>query len=205
MNFRPNKTIVATIAGPLNPPILGDFEASTARKSPRIGGLGGGSSGSVAPISRFGIRPLSIALLCGAFVLGIADGALADNYQCQPDPSQSHSPPSPPVTAPDLARAIEQLNNADAKVRLAGISALSAMGESAKEATPQLILLLKDSSPTVRSSAASALGIVGVEVAGTAAQLEQIMKDDPNPEVRKAASEALEYLYYIDHERIRGL
>jgi HEAT repeat protein len=109
------------------------------------------------------------------------------------------------VTAPDLARAIEQLNNADAKVRLAGISALSAMGESAKEATPQLILLLKDSSPTVRSIAASALGIVGVEVAGTAAQLEQTMKDDPNPEVRKAASEALEYLYYIDHERIRGL
>jgi CHAT domain-containing protein len=29
------------IAGPLNPPILGDFETALARKSPRIGGLGG--------------------------------------------------------------------------------------------------------------------------------------------------------------------
>jgi CHAT domain-containing protein len=29
------------IAGPLNPPILGDFETVLARKSPRIGGLGG--------------------------------------------------------------------------------------------------------------------------------------------------------------------
>jgi hypothetical protein len=52
----PNQTIIATVAGPLNPPILGDFEAILARKSPRIGGLGGGSAGFVSPISKFGIR-----------------------------------------------------------------------------------------------------------------------------------------------------
>ncbi len=151
------------------------------------------------------LRPLNIALLCGAFILGITDVGLADNYQRQPYPSQSYSPPSPPVTDQDLATAIEQLENSDVHVRLAGVRALSLMGDSAKQATPQLILLLKDSNPSVRSSAASALGIVGVEVAGTAEQLEQVMKDDPNPEVRKAASEALDYLYYVDHERIRGL
>jgi AAA ATPase domain len=44
-----NQTVVATMVGPLNPPILGDFETGLARKSPSIGGLGGGSSESVAP------------------------------------------------------------------------------------------------------------------------------------------------------------
>ncbi len=38
---KPNQPAVATIAGPLNPPILGDFETGLARKSPSIGGLGG--------------------------------------------------------------------------------------------------------------------------------------------------------------------
>jgi hypothetical protein len=39
-----DQPVVATVAGPLNPPILGDFETDPARKSPRIGGLGGGSA-----------------------------------------------------------------------------------------------------------------------------------------------------------------
>jgi filamentous hemagglutinin family protein len=41
-----DQTIVETMAGPLNPPILGDFEVG-ARKSPRIGGLGGGLAASL--------------------------------------------------------------------------------------------------------------------------------------------------------------
>jgi hypothetical protein len=45
---KPNLSIIARIAGPLNPTILGDFERVLARKSPRIGGLGGGSAGYVA-------------------------------------------------------------------------------------------------------------------------------------------------------------
>jgi hypothetical protein len=36
MSVIPNQTMVAIMAGPLNPPILGDFEAVLARKSPRI-------------------------------------------------------------------------------------------------------------------------------------------------------------------------
>jgi hypothetical protein len=36
-----NQSTVAKIDGPLNPPILGDFETGLVRKSPRIGGLGG--------------------------------------------------------------------------------------------------------------------------------------------------------------------
>jgi hypothetical protein len=51
-----NQTIIATIAGPLNPPILGDFEIVLARKSPRIGGLGGCSVGYITSISRYGIK-----------------------------------------------------------------------------------------------------------------------------------------------------
>ncbi len=36
-----DQAIVAAVAGPLNPPKMGDFETGLARKSPRIGGLGG--------------------------------------------------------------------------------------------------------------------------------------------------------------------
>ncbi|NJM44901.1 MAG: hypothetical protein HC860_01035 [Alkalinema sp. RU_4_3] len=39
-----DRSIATTIAGPLNPPILGDFETAPARKSPSIGGLGGDSA-----------------------------------------------------------------------------------------------------------------------------------------------------------------
>jgi 5-oxoprolinase (ATP-hydrolysing) len=38
---------VEAISGPLNPPILGDFETDLARKSPSIGGVGGGSAVNV--------------------------------------------------------------------------------------------------------------------------------------------------------------
>jgi hypothetical protein len=51
----PNQTIVATVACPLNSPILGEFETVLARKPPRIGELAGGSAGFVASIARFGI------------------------------------------------------------------------------------------------------------------------------------------------------
>jgi endo-1,4-beta-xylanase len=48
--FIPYQAVVSTLAaGPLNPPILGDFEKARVRKSPSIGGLGGelaGDSGS---------------------------------------------------------------------------------------------------------------------------------------------------------------
>jgi hypothetical protein len=55
-HLMPNHPIATTIAGPLNPPMLGDFEAAPVRESPSIGGLGGGSAGYVVSISRFGIR-----------------------------------------------------------------------------------------------------------------------------------------------------
>ncbi len=41
LDMKPNQSMVTTIAGPLNPPILGGFEADVVRKSPRIGELGG--------------------------------------------------------------------------------------------------------------------------------------------------------------------
>jgi replicative DNA helicase len=39
-----NQTIVATMAGPLNPPILGDFELGSMARLPQTWGLGGGSA-----------------------------------------------------------------------------------------------------------------------------------------------------------------
>jgi replicative DNA helicase len=38
------RALAIAMAGPLNPPILGDFELDLVRKSPSIGGLGGGSA-----------------------------------------------------------------------------------------------------------------------------------------------------------------
>jgi hypothetical protein len=63
----PNRS-VAAMAGPLNPPILGDFETDLARKSPSIGGLGGDST--PAPTG-FVNKPrlLPVALAAGAVSL----------------------------------------------------------------------------------------------------------------------------------------
>jgi hypothetical protein len=62
----PNRS-VAAMAGPLNPPILGDFETDLARKSPSIGGLGGGSAADVAPMGLLNKpRLLPVALAAGA-------------------------------------------------------------------------------------------------------------------------------------------
>jgi endo-1,4-beta-xylanase len=49
----PYLAVVSTLAGPLNPPILGDFEKVQVRKSPSIGGLGGelGSSSATPDLS----------------------------------------------------------------------------------------------------------------------------------------------------------
>jgi hypothetical protein len=61
---------VAAMAGPLNPPILGDFRTKSVSKSPSIGGLGGGSAMDVAP-TRLVNKPrlLPVALAAGAVSL----------------------------------------------------------------------------------------------------------------------------------------
>jgi hypothetical protein len=61
----PNQPIVAIIAGPLHPSILGNFEAVLVRKSPRIGGLGGSSPKYTASVAKYSqhILPKTLALL----------------------------------------------------------------------------------------------------------------------------------------------
>jgi hypothetical protein len=54
-NVIPHQTIVATMAGPLNPPILGDFEAVLARKSPRIRPFGQAPTVTAPPTPNTGI------------------------------------------------------------------------------------------------------------------------------------------------------
>jgi hypothetical protein len=63
----PNQSVAAMVGRPLNPPILGDFETDLARKSPRIGGLGGGSAADIVPMGLVNKpRLLPVALAAGA-------------------------------------------------------------------------------------------------------------------------------------------
>ncbi len=62
------------VGGPLNPPILGDFEADLARKSPRIGGLGGGSAENLCEDLGGGITLDMVAIPGGSFLMGAAKG-----------------------------------------------------------------------------------------------------------------------------------
>ncbi|OUC11890.1 MAG: hypothetical protein B0A82_25630 [Alkalinema sp. CACIAM 70d] len=100
---------------------------------------------------------------------------------------------------------LTQLKDTHPEARSQAADVLGSLGDAAKSTVPELTPLLKDTVPSVRISVVSALGAIGVEVPGSALLLEEVVSHDPDPEVRKAAQEALDYLYYVDHERIRGL
>jgi formylglycine-generating enzyme required for sulfatase activity len=70
----PGRTTVVAVAGPLNPPILGDFETDLARKSPRIGGLGGGSAENLCEDLGGGVTIDMVAIPGGSFLMGAAEG-----------------------------------------------------------------------------------------------------------------------------------
>ena len=99
---------------------------------------------------------------------------------------------------------ISQLKDADPQARISAIDTLASLRAVGESAIPQILILLKDPVPSVRINAAYAAGLLGASVAGVSDHLERMQKDDPDPEVRKAVSEALFNLYYIDNERIRN-
>jgi formylglycine-generating enzyme required for sulfatase activity len=79
----PGRTTVVAVAGPLNPPILGDFETDLARKSPRIWGLGGGSAENLSEDLSAGVTIEMIAIPGGSFLMGAAkdeEGASPDEF-----------------------------------------------------------------------------------------------------------------------------
>ncbi|MGI0493170.1 HEAT repeat domain-containing protein [Alkalinema pantanalense CENA528] len=100
---------------------------------------------------------------------------------------------------------ITQLKDDNPETRSQAAEVLGAMGDAAKSTVPELTPLLKDKIPSVRISVVAALGAIGADVPGSALLLEEVVRHDPDPAVRKAAQDALDYLYYVDHERIRGL
>ena len=100
---------------------------------------------------------------------------------------------------------IIQLKNVNPKIRLGAAEVLINMRASGRSAIPQLISMLKDPVLSVRNSVISALVTIGASSLDTIDQIDEIIKNDPDPDVRKAVSEALDYFYYVDHERIRGL
>jgi uncharacterized protein involved in response to NO len=81
LGVTPNQSSAAAVAGPLNPPILGDFETDLARKSPRIGGLGGGSARSLLFLigAGFGILDLYTTSSRSGWI-GLIIGTLAMFY-----------------------------------------------------------------------------------------------------------------------------
>ena len=100
---------------------------------------------------------------------------------------------------------IIQLKNVNPKIRLGAAEVLISMRASGRSAIPQLISMLKDPVLRVRNSVISALVTIGASSPDTIDKIDEIIKNDPDPDVRKAVSEALDYFYYVDHERIRGL
>ncbi|MBD2325992.1 HEAT repeat domain-containing protein [Alkalinema sp. FACHB-956] len=109
------------------------------------------------------------------------------------------------LTSELIPELITQLKDTNPEVRSQAADVLGTMGDAAKSTVPELTPLLKDTVPSVRISMVSALGAIGVEVPGSTLLLEEVVRHDPDPAVRKAAQEALDHLYYVDHQRIRGL
>ena len=68
--------------------------------------------------------------------------------------------------------------------------ALGQMGSTAKDAIPDLIMLVGDSDPRVRSSSADALGRIGPGTKNAVPKLAELL-NDPNEDVRKAAAEGV--------------
>jgi HEAT repeat protein len=93
---------------------------------------------------------------------------------------------------------LESLQDANPDVRFRSVYALDEIGfkEATPEAVPNLIEMLETDLPIIRSKAASALGqlaIVSDEIASEliATSLLKAQSDDPDPKVRRNASQAL--------------
>ncbi len=97
--------------------------------------------------------------------------------------------------AETIALLANGLKNPDRKIRLRAVVALAALRQAPTVSLPALTETLKDSDPEVRAQAALALSVYGD--ASFAAQF-TALQHDPNPDVCRAASEALRNLALIN-------
>jgi HEAT repeat protein len=96
--------------------------------------------------------------------------------------------PAAKAAVPDLRRTI---GSSDAELRVAAIRALASIGgAAASTAVPELIDAMGDADGRVRQIAAQVLGKLGPEARDAATALCRALEDD-NPQVQKAAGEAL--------------
>ena len=92
------------------------------------------------------------------------------------------------ATIPKIA---DMLSDDHPDFRAATAHALGIFGPLAAESVSKLIPLLRDEDPSVRWNAADALGKIGPVASDALASLQNIARNDPNAEVRKAAEEAI--------------
>jgi HEAT repeat protein len=81
-----------------------------------------------------------------------------------------------------------------ADVRTTTVEMIGKLGRNAEPAVPELERLLKDEAAEVRRTAAWALGEIGPGALGSRAFLIDVSLNDRDPDVRRAAAEALDRL-----------
>ncbi len=79
-------------------------------------------------------------------------------------------------------------------VRQTASQALGKIGPPARPAVPELIRLLKDPFPAVRTAAAVALGQIGTGALEARPYLEAVAEDDIDATVRVAADNAVKWI-----------
>jgi HEAT repeat protein len=93
-----------------------------------------------------------------------------------------------------LPALIEVLSSKSALVRESALTALARIGTDAKEAIPAITRSLEDVEYPVRVQAINALGQMGPEAGSARKQLQHLVKYDPIPQVREAATKLLKKL-----------
>lgn len=95
------------------------------------------------------------------------------------------------VGDPAVAPITELLRSPDARIRLAGATALWGLGVKSAPAAGELGRLLSDADPGVRLTSAMALEAIGPGAAPAVAALAQALRKDPDNQVRQWSAKAL--------------
>ena len=91
----------------------------------------------------------------------------------------------------DMPALLEALKDEDEDVRRLAVFALGRISPAPKDAVPALIEALKDEDEDVRAGAAYALGKIGPAAKDSVPALKALSENEIDPEVRKAAADAL--------------
>jgi HEAT repeat protein len=110
------------------------------------------------------------------------------------------------VAKPAVTPLTEALKDPDTAVRAAAADALGRIGPDARKAAADLLILVKDQPRPVRQAAVFALGRVDPEEkAAPAAALVEVLKSEPDQEMRKEALFALGFLGEASTEVVQAI